>query len=176
MKQIRWFDRTFEFSFEQNIFPALIERLEGTPLRLNHKISQIASAHLTAKIDGSWSIQENIGHLSDLEPLWKGRLEDILSGKEYMRSADLENGKTHSANHNGRKITDVLDDFARLRQSVLDRLINLDEKDIYRSALHPRLEKPMRVMDLFLFVAEHDDHHLARMTELDRRLKADQIP
>jgi hypothetical protein len=26
----------------------------------------------------------------------------------------------------------------------------------------------MRTMDLFLFVAEHDDHHLARITELAR--------
>jgi hypothetical protein len=24
----------------------------------------------------------------------------------------------------------------------------------------------MRTLDLFLFVAEHDDHHLARITEL----------
>lgn len=29
----------------------------------------------------------------------------------------------------------------------------------------------MRTMDLFLFVAEHDDHHLARITELMEILK-----
>ena len=78
MKQIKWFDRKFEFSFEQNIFPSIIERLEGTPVRLNHEINQIATEYLLVKPEGKWSIQENIGHLIDLEPLWQGRLEDFL--------------------------------------------------------------------------------------------------
>jgi hypothetical protein len=34
------------------------------------------------------------------------------------------------------------------------------------SSLHPRLQQPMRLIDHALFVAEHDDHHLARITEL----------
>jgi len=38
-----------------------------------------------------------------------------------------------------------------------------------RTALHPRLQQPMRVLDMAFFTAEHDDHHLARMTELSRR-------
>ena len=33
-------------------------------------------------------------------------------------------------------------------------------------AWHPRLDRPMRVIDLAIFAAEHDDHHLARITEL----------
>jgi len=31
------------------------------------------------------------------------------------------------------------------------------------SALHPRLGTPLRLIDHALFVAEHDDHHLARI-------------
>jgi hypothetical protein len=33
-------------------------------------------------------------------------------------------------------------------------------------ARHPRLGTPMRLIDLAYFVAEHDDHHLARLREL----------
>ena len=55
MKQIKWFDRKFEFSFEQNIFPSIIERLEGTPIRLNHKINQIATEYLLVKPEGKWA-------------------------------------------------------------------------------------------------------------------------
>jgi hypothetical protein len=32
----------------------------------------------------------------------------------------------------------------------------------------------MRTMDLFLFVAEHDDHHLARITEMVKHLGGQQ--
>lgn len=170
MKQIKWFDRKFEFAFEQNIFPSIVERLQGTSIRLNHKISHIATKSLTVKLEEKWSIQENIGHLIDLEPLWQDRLEDILNEKECMRPADLKNKKTDSANHNKKEIEKLLNEFANLRQMTLNNLINLKEKDVYKYALHPRLKTPMRIMDLFLFVAEHDDHHLARISELNKLL------
>lgn len=71
MEQVKWFDRKFEFSFEQNIFPSIIERLEGTPIRLQDKVDKIPSEQLTTKFTESWSIQENIGHLIDLDPFGK---------------------------------------------------------------------------------------------------------
>ena len=170
MKQIKWFDRKFKFSSEQNIFPSIIERLEGTPLRLENKIHQMSKQRLTTKLEGKWSIQENIGHLNDLEPLWQGRLEDILNGSEYLREADLENRKTDVANHNAKEVEKLLEEFASLRVTTLSNLINLTESDVYKHSLHPRLKTPMRVMDLFLFVAEHDDHHLARISQINKLL------
>ena len=166
MQQIKWFERKFDFSFEQNIFPSIIERLDGTLIRLKSKIRQIPPKLLEIKPDGKWSIKENIGHLVDLEPLWQERLDNILEGKKYLKSADLENKKTDIAQHNRANINDLLSEFEGLRETTLKNLINLNEQDIYKTALHPRLEQPMRVMDLFLFVAEHDDHHLARITEI----------
>jgi hypothetical protein len=35
-----------------------------------------------------------------------------------------------------------------------------------RAIPHPRLKTPMRLVDHLYFVAEHDDHHLARIREL----------
>ena len=174
MKQIKWFDRKFEFSSKQNIFPSIIERLEGTSIRLNHKISQIPTEHLIIKPGEKWSIQENIGHLIDLEPLWQGRLKDILNGTEYMRVADLENQKTDLANHNEEEIDKLLKNFVNLRQKTINSLIKLNETEVYKYALHPRLKTPMRTMDLFLFVAEHDDHHMSRISEINKLLTAKQ--
>ena len=37
-----------------------------------------------------------------------------------------------------------------------------------RTALHLRLNIPMRLVDMILFQAEHDDYHLARSGELAR--------
>lgn len=166
MQQIKWFERKFDFSFEQNVFPSIIERLEGTSIRLKTKIEQIPSELLEIKQDRKWSIKENIGHLIDLEPIWQQRLEDILENKEYLSSADLDNKKTDFAKLNKIDINDLLKQFQEIRQITLNRLSELEERDVYKTALHPRLKKPMRTMDLFLFVAEHDDHHLARITEI----------
>lgn len=166
MKQVKWFDRKFDFDNEQNIFPSIHERLLGTPLRLEEKFKSIPSAILKDRIDNTWSIKENVGHLIDLEPLWQGRFEDIKNGQLELRVADLQNTKTNLANHNDTPIDELLSTFRQLRQHTIRLLENIDDITIFKSALHPRLKTPMRTMDLFLFVAEHDDHHLARITEI----------
>ncbi len=166
MQQIKWFDRKFNFETQQNIFPSIMERLAGTVLRLEHKLKSIDAATLTKRIDDTWTISENVGHLTDLEPLWQGRLEDIVTGKIELRPTDLLNQQTSFANHNEKPIGQLINDFRLVRQQTLDLLAQIDETTVFKSALHPRLKTLMRTMDLFLFVAEHDDHHLARMTEL----------
>lgn len=171
MKQIRWFDRRFNFDKDQNIFPAIVERLAGTPVRLEEKLAAIPEEWLRVRPDNSWSILENVGHLTDLEPLWQGRLEDFLSGAVTLRPADLSNTRTHEANHNASNPEVLLAGFRAARAHTVRLLEALTEEDILRTALHPRLQQPMRLMDSFLFVAEHDDHHLARITDIVRSLK-----
>jgi uncharacterized damage-inducible protein DinB len=168
MNQVNWFDRRFDFSVDQNIMPSLIERLEGTPIRLRAKVIRIDPANYRTKPDGKWSILEHIGHLADLEPLWQGRLEEILNGQREMRPADLQNKKTTEAHHNDRPVSEILEGFDTLRAITITRLENLKEEDVFKSALHPRLKSPMRTIDLFAFVAEHDDHHLAAMSTIAR--------
>jgi uncharacterized damage-inducible protein DinB len=171
MEQIKWFEREFNFTSHQNTFPSIIERLSGTPARLTEKFKSIPPAITTIRIDGTWTIKENVGHLIDLEPLWQGRLEDILTGKAELRPTDLLNTKTTEANHNAVSIEDLLNRFRQVRLSTLTSLAMLDEREIFMSALHPRLKNQMSTLDLFLFVAEHDDHHLARITELVKLVK-----
>ena len=168
MKNTKWFDRKFDFNYQQNIFPSIIERLRGTPARLEEKCRAIPAAYLELKPDSTWSIKENIGHLTDLEPLWQGRLDDFINSKTELRPTDLANGKTDEAKHNARSLEQLLSDFRKIRMQTVTMIENLDDEIIFRTALHPRLKTPMRTMDSFLFVAEHDDHHLARITELTR--------
>ncbi len=165
-QQTKWFERKFDFSSTQNIFPSIIERLRGTPARLEEKIQAIPENILSEKVYKSWSIKENVGHLIDLEPLWMGRLEDILAKEIYLRTADLNNTYTNEANHNAKHIKDLLKEFRNTRQKTLQKLELLTENEIYQSALHPRLKTPMRTMDHFLFVAEHDDHHFVTISNI----------
>jgi uncharacterized damage-inducible protein DinB len=166
MEHVKWFNRDFDFTSTQNIFPSILERLAGTPVRLEEKFKSISPDILTVRVNGTWTIKENAGHLIDLEPIWQCRLDDILGGKLELRAADLQNTKTNLANHDVVPTEELLNSFKQIRIQTVNKLEKLDEEQIFRSALHPRLKTPMRTMDLFLFVAEHDDHHLARITEL----------
>ena len=171
MQQVKWFSRSFDFASDQNILPSIIERLAGTPARLEAKFKFIPVEILTVRIDGTWSIKENVGHLTDLEPLWQGRLDDILNGKTELRPTDLQNTKTSEANHDAVPIEKLLSDFRAIRNKTVQLLENITEEQVFMSALHPRLKTPLRIMDHFLFAAEHDDHHLARITELVKLIK-----
>ncbi len=166
-----WFERQFSFDLPVWMYPNIVERLRGTPARLEELVSGLEWDVLTRRDGDEWSVQENVGHLWDLEVLWVGRLDDFLSGKETLRAADLTNRKTHEANHNDNDIANILAAFRSERQQFVERLDALDEHDLMRSALHPRLQQPMTVVDHIYFVAEHDDHHLAQITRLKRRFR-----
>ena len=59
-----------------------------------------------------------------------------------------------------------VEQFASQRSMLVAALRVVAEPDLERSARHPRLGTAMRIVDLAFFVAEHDDHHMARMREL----------
>jgi uncharacterized damage-inducible protein DinB len=166
MAQLPWFERKFNFDFPSGLYPEIFERLHGTPIRLHQSVSSCPVETLVKRDDDRWSIQENAGHLVDLEPLWYGRIDDILSGKEVMREADLTNTSTHEAGHNEKDITIIMKAYYEKRNIMLSKLEELDAEAVAKSSLHPRLNKPMRIVDLAFFVAEHDDFHLARIREL----------
>jgi uncharacterized damage-inducible protein DinB len=167
---MKWFDRTFALDLPSWMYPNVVERLRGTPARIENLLADVAEVDLTTHDAGRWSIQENIGHLMDLEELWIGRVDDLLTGEERLRDADLTNRKTHDANHHAQESGVILVSFRELRANLVERLEATGDDGIERSALHPRLEQPMRLIDLAVFVAEHDDHHLAEISRLKRML------
>lgn len=166
-----WIERKFDFNFPIGIFPCIVERLRGTPARLEEIINALPAAILTVRVNSSWSIQENVGHLLDLEELWERRLVDYRSHAQVLTPADMQNRKTHEANHNSGSMQSLLKQFRKARHALVDTIEQLDEKVVARSALHPRLNQPMRLVDWAYFIAEHDDHHMARISELAKILQ-----
>lgn len=162
----RWFERKFQFDLPNSLFPNLVERVRGTPARVEERARGVAKSTLIRQVNETWSIQENVGHLLDLEPLWMTRAGEIAAGAAVMTAADLDNRKTHQANHNALPLATLLEAFRRERGRLVAVLDQADATLLERTALHPRLQSPMRLIDLLLFVAEHDDHHLARIGEL----------
>jgi uncharacterized damage-inducible protein DinB len=168
MNRTKWVEREFDFNTPVGVFPCVLERLRGTPARLEELVRSLSPELLTERRGGEWSAQEHVGHLYDLDELHEGRLEDYARGLEVLRAADMTNRKTEEAGHNSARLEDLLALFRGARESFVRGLESMTEEEVARAALHPRLGKRMRVIDLALFVAEHDDHHLASITELSR--------
>lgn len=166
MDHLKWIEREFDFDIPIGLFPRILERLRGTPARLEEMVRSYPPNILTINVNGGWSIQEHIGHLLDLDELHEARIDDFLAGATLLRPADMQNRKTFDANHNANSIETLLRSFRAARHHFVQRLEALDDSVMARSAIHPRLQKPMRLIDMALFVAEHDDHHAAVITRL----------
>ena len=161
-----WFERQFPTGLPVDLFPVVVERLRGTPARLEDRLNSLPVSVLTRRSGSTWSTQENAGHLLDLEPLWRARVEDLLARRPEMSPADLTNRRTHEANHNAAPLETILSGFRQARSVLVRQLEAVEDVALAYTAPHPRLRVPMSLVDHAFFVAEHDDYHLARITEL----------
>jgi hypothetical protein len=123
---------------------------------------------LTRRDGERWSIQENAGHLLNLESLVRQRLDEYLAGAKALHAADMSNRKTYEADHNQMLMATILADFRTQRTELVNRLDDLGPQTFAATAHHPRLNVPMRLVDMMFCQAEHDDYHLARISELIR--------
>jgi hypothetical protein len=169
-ERIKWTERRFDFSFPAGLYPEMIERLGGAPARLEEHCNSLPVSILTFRDEERWSMQENAGHLLDLESLVQQRIDEYLAGVAVLHAADMSNRKTYEANHNAVSVDSILQSFRRERSETTERLESLDAAVFAHTALHPRLNVDMRLVDMLYFQAEHDDYHLTRMGELRREL------
>src|SRR5215468_1535317 len=98
--RMEWIKRQFSFELPVGMYGNVVERVRGTPARLEDLTRGLSRQVLTRRDHDKWSIQEQAGHLLDTEELGMQRLDDFEGGHETLVAADMENRKTHEANHN----------------------------------------------------------------------------
>src|SRR2546430_17353747 len=94
---------------------------------------------LVSRRDEKWTIQEPFGHLLDLESLWRTRVHAFTEAKPQMTAADLQNRKTHEANHNAKGIAELLIEFRTPRGVLVPNLDPVEPAVFSQTLLHPRL-------------------------------------
>ncbi len=166
-----WFGRTFVFQYTNERMATVIERLRGTPARLEEKLARITlERQKQTPPSQGWTIKEQAGHLLKLEELWLGRTHDIVNGVDRLRDMDMQNRATSEADFNNWLSEEILASFRLAREEWTDMLTQMPPDQLDRTAIHPRLNIPMRLIDLGYFVAEHDDHHLATISWLETQV------
>ena len=52
--RFKWFERKFNFDLPVWMFPNIVERLRGTPVRVASMLTSFPADVLTAQVDGRW--------------------------------------------------------------------------------------------------------------------------
>jgi len=161
----KWFERKFDFSFDVEQYSIIYERLKQAPDTLTTILQNLPEPMLNHQPDGKWSVKEHTGHLALLEPLWRTRIHDILEKKPVLTPTDLDNKKTSEAGFNYNTVAELLERFADERKETLSLLDSINIKEERGTSLHPRMQQPMRIIDIMYFTAEHDNHHMGVIQE-----------
>jgi hypothetical protein len=162
MKKVDWFERQFAFGLPHGMLPFYLERLEGTIVRMEKKVAGFPEEILSNKLEGKWSVKENIGHLAQVDEIGLKRIDEMLQGITPMSPAVVPLSKEYNA----LPISEVLKLFRTNRTMKLQRYQTLKDENLGKSSFHPRLKVQMNAVDLAVFAAEHDDHHLVRINEI----------
>ncbi len=163
-----WLEYGWSFDFPVGMYRPLCERLRGAPARLEEALRGAGPAAAAQPQTGKWSAYDHAVHLKTVEELWQVRIRDYLAGAPALTAADMSNQASETARLAGQPLGEVLAGFRAARTSTMAMLDPRRLEDAARTAHHPRLDRPMRLVDLCLFAAEHDDHHLALIHELLR--------
>jgi hypothetical protein len=142
-------------------FPAVLERLRGTAARMSELIAGQSDDRLRGHDSDGWSAKRHLGHLDDLHALDERRLREYISGASVLTAADPANRLTYETDHDAVPAADIVARFAAHRGELVAEMERLSEAQVGAAATHPRLRRPLRLIDWAYFVAEHDDHHLA---------------
>jgi hypothetical protein len=164
MQPLPWFERKFQFGLPVGMLPFYLERLEGTIYRLENKVKGVSEERLSQKVNGKWSVKQNIGHLAEVDEIALKRIDEMIQGVSPMSPAVFE----PKLDYNSNPVSEVLNYFRSNRVKNLERYRTISAEELTRASLHPRLKVMMTPVDLAWFDAEHDDHHLVTINSILR--------
>ena len=149
---------------ERRFYADAIRSIEYGPLARFFAKGSALPAELTEYF-GSFDLI--VSYLFDSDKILQNNLKRC-GIKMFIAGPPKLSSHEHAALQLARPLEEILARFREERARFVARLEAWDEERLGATSLHPRLNQPMRVVDMAYFVAEHDDHHLARMTGLAR--------
>jgi len=166
MRPVPWSQRELSFGRGLDELPVLMERARGTPHRLRALLQHRSPEALSLRLSGTWSVMEHLGHLIVLQDRFEERVTDFELRRTRLCVIDLSDQERMLAGQRVRSLGDVLEELHLKRKAFLRRVERLSRASLLHVASHPCKDRPMRPMDMLLWIAEHDDHHLATMRGL----------
>lgn len=161
MIPVPWSQRTFEYGRPLDELPVLLERVQGTTARLSNLLSRRSTERLLLRPEGKWSAMEHVGHLLTLQDRFDPRVDDFEQRRPKLCDISLHDQAPIIQGQRKRMLGDVLEEFRLKRLAFANRVEHLHRRSLEHIAYHPCQDRTMRPMDMLLWIAEHDDHHLA---------------
>lgn len=144
----------------------LLERIRGTHARMADLLRDQPLERLHLRVQGRWSVLEHTAHLIALQDRFEPRVDDFEEQRRSLCAIRMDGQDSELGLQRVRRLGDVLEEFKLKRLAFSRRVEGFGQAVQEHIALHPCKGQPMRAVDMLLWLAEHDDHHLATMRAL----------
>lgn len=166
IRLVNGLDRTWSFDRPVGVFPALLERLRGGPVRAEELVAGVPDTILRAR-PGRQLVGERAPRTSGRPA--RPRL-DTLGGARRARRSPLGRRHDKPRDRHSRprrdSVSEILRRFRDHRSALVLRREALTEDDLDSKSRHPRLRRAIRLIDWMQCVAGHDDHHFGASGKL----------
>lgn len=160
---MNWNERRLPFGKDPVEFPFLLERMEGTPIRVAALFREHPVERLVMGMSGKWSPSEILAHLLHIDRCMQARVDDFAERRQSLCRIELDDQDARIALHRAQPPGDLIEEFRLTRGHLIRRLRQLDDQALRHRATHPCMAIAYGPADMALWLAEHDDHHLVAM-------------
>ncbi len=163
MRITPWNERQLTFGRGTDELPLLVERVLGTPARIMLLVQGLPLERISMRVTGRWSVKDHLAHLILLDERMEVRADDLQARRSRLTPVVLDDQDRYLSIHRHRPFGDMVEEFRLRRNYLVGRFVQLDAAALEHRAEHPCRGMSMSAADQLLFIAEHDDHHLALM-------------
>jgi len=148
------------------LYPALVCRLKTQHLAVAEIVKHIDEQSLNHQTEpGKWSIKDNIAHLVSYQPVFIGRVHQMLKGDTPVFNAYRADNEPDFIEAQGLSLTDLLSKLNGNRRQILELITNLPDDQLELKGTHPKYGT-LTITEWTEFFLLHEAHHLFTMFRL----------
>jgi uncharacterized damage-inducible protein DinB len=139
-------------------FKAHVDALAVVPAELKRQLEGLSEAALRFQpAPEAWSIVEIVGHMTEIDAIWPGRVRQMLStDNPQLQSAN--NDVIRQRDYQNKQLGTLLSTLAERRAEFVELLRMLRPAQLARSGVHPT-RGPITIADAPAALADHDRGH-----------------
>jgi len=145
------------------LYPALVCRLKTQHLAVGEIVKHTDEQRLNHQSEpGKWSIKDNIAHLVSYQPVFIGRVHQMLKGDTPVFSAYRADDEPDFIEARGWPLEDLLNKLNGNRRQILELITNLPDDQLLLTGTHPKYGT-LTIPEWTEFFLLHEAHHLFTM-------------
>ena len=148
------------------LYSSLVCRLKTQHLAVAEIVKHIDEQRLNHQPEpGKWSIKDNIAHLVSYQPVFIGRIHQMLKGDTPVFNAYRADDQADFIEARGWSLENLLSKLNGNRRQILELITNLPDNQLSLTGTHLKYGT-LTITEWTEFFLLHEAHHLFTMFKL----------